>query len=58
MSELHTEILGMGSRVVLVHGALATGAEGCSAQQPLADDRFQLVIADRRGYVAEGLGGR
>lgn len=50
MSELHTEIIGAGDRVVLIHGSLATGAEEWSAQQPLAHDGFQLVIADRRGY--------
>lgn len=50
MSELHTEIIGVGDRVVLVHGSLATGAEEWSAQQPLADEGFGLVIADRRGY--------
>lgn len=50
MSELHTEVIGAGDRVVLVHGSLATGADEWSAQQPLADDGFQLVIANRRGY--------
>jgi pimeloyl-ACP methyl ester carboxylesterase len=50
MSELHTEVIGDGDPVVLVHGALATGAEEWSAQQPLADEGFRLVVADRRGY--------
>ena len=50
MSELHSEVIGDGDRVVLVHGALATGAEEWSAQEPLADEGFRLVVADRRGY--------
>lgn len=50
MSELHTEVIGDGDRVVLVHGALATGAEEWWAQRPLADDGYRLVVADRRGY--------
>jgi len=33
-----------------VHGSLATGAEEWQAQRPLADDGFQLVVFDRRGY--------
>lgn len=50
MSELHTEVIGDGDRVVLVHGGLATGAEEWWAQRPLADEGFRLVVADRRGY--------
>ncbi|MDX1448634.1 MAG: alpha/beta fold hydrolase [Acidimicrobiia bacterium] len=50
MSELHTEVMGVGERVILVHGSLATGREEWWAQQPLADEGFQLVIVDRRGY--------
>jgi pimeloyl-ACP methyl ester carboxylesterase len=34
----------------LVHGSLATGAHEWEAQQPLADQGFQLVVIDRRGY--------
>jgi len=36
--------------VVLVHGSLATGADEWPAQKPLADEGFQLVAIDRRGY--------
>lgn len=50
MSELHTEVIGHGDSVVLVHGSLATGAEEWWAQKPLADEGFRLVVADRRGY--------
>lgn len=50
MSDLHTETIGHGDRVVMVHGALATGAEEWQAQRSLADEGFRLVIADRRGY--------
>jgi pimeloyl-ACP methyl ester carboxylesterase len=50
MSELFTEIWGSGTRVVLVHGSLATGADEWQAQRPLADAGFQLVVFDRRGY--------
>lgn len=50
MSALHTEVIGDGDRVVLVHGALATGAGEWAAQQPLADEGFRLVVPDRRGY--------
>lgn len=50
MSELHTEVIGDGHRVVLIHGALANGTEEWWAQQPLADEGFRLVLADRRGY--------
>lgn len=50
MSEIHTEVIGWGDPVVLVHGSLATGAEEWPAQRSLADEGFRLVIADRRGY--------
>jgi pimeloyl-ACP methyl ester carboxylesterase len=33
-----------------VHGSLATGADEWQAQRPLADEGFQLVVFDRRGY--------
>lgn len=49
-SSLHVECWGAGSRVVLVHGALATGAEEWEAQRPLASEGFCLVVPDRRGY--------
>jgi pimeloyl-ACP methyl ester carboxylesterase len=50
MSALHTDVIGDGERVVLVHGSFATGAEEWAAQQPLADEGFRLMVADRRGY--------
>jgi pimeloyl-ACP methyl ester carboxylesterase len=50
MSDLFIEKWGTGVPVVLVHGSLATGAEEWQAQRPLADDGFQLVVFDRRGY--------
>lgn len=50
MSELFTETWGAGTRVVLVHGSLATGADEWQAQRPLGDQGFQLVVFDRRGY--------
>jgi pimeloyl-ACP methyl ester carboxylesterase len=49
MSDLHIETWGTGTRVVLVHGSLATGAEEWDAQRPLADEGFELVVPDRRG---------
>lgn len=50
MSALSTETWGDGTRVVLVHGSVATGTEEWHAQQPLANEGFQLVVPDRRGY--------
>jgi pimeloyl-ACP methyl ester carboxylesterase len=50
VDRLHVEEWGTGDRVVLVHGALATGAEEWEAQRPLADEGFRLVVFDRRGY--------
>jgi len=47
---LHVEEWGVGDRVVLVHGSLATGAEEWEAQRPLVDAGFRLVVFDRRGY--------
>lgn len=41
---------GAGTRVVLVHGSLATGADEWPAQKPLSDEGFQLLSIDRRGY--------
>ena len=34
----------------MVHGSLATGADEWRAQRPLADEGFQLLVLDRRGY--------
>jgi pimeloyl-ACP methyl ester carboxylesterase len=50
MSDLFVDSWGMGTRVVLVHGSLATGAEEWQAQRPLADEGFRLLVVDRRGY--------
>jgi len=49
-SDLHIEVWGDGTPVVLVHGSLATGADEWSAQRPLADEGFRLIVPDRRGY--------
>jgi pimeloyl-ACP methyl ester carboxylesterase len=49
---LHVEVWGSGTRVVMIHGSLATGADEWQAQRPLADIGFELVIPDRRGYGA------
>ena len=51
MSDLYVERWGSGTPVVLVHGSLATGADEWQAQRPLADQGFQLLVFDRRGYV-------
>ncbi len=50
MTKLHVERWGAGTRAVLVHGSLATGAEEWEAQRPLADHGFSLLVPDRRGY--------
>jgi pimeloyl-ACP methyl ester carboxylesterase len=50
VSDLYVEVWGDGTPVVLVHGSLATGADEWSAQRPLADDGFRLIVPDRRGY--------
>jgi pimeloyl-ACP methyl ester carboxylesterase len=50
MSDLFVDRWGSGVPVVLVHGSLATGADEWQAQRPLADEGFQLVVLDRRGY--------
>lgn len=47
---LPVERWGTGTRVVLVHGSLATGVEEWEAQRPLVDEGFQLLVPDRRGY--------
>lgn len=49
---LHVEVWGSGTRVVMIHGSLATGADEWQAQRPLADLGFELVVPDRRGYGA------
>jgi pimeloyl-ACP methyl ester carboxylesterase len=50
VSELSVDTWGTGTRVVLVHGSLATGADEWQAQRPLADEGFRLIVPDRRGY--------
>ena len=50
MSDIFVDSWGVGTRVVLVHGSLATGAEEWPAQRPLADEGFRLLVLDRRGY--------
>lgn len=52
MTDLHVEIWGDGTPVVLVHGSLATGAEEWAEQRPLADRGYRLIVPDRRGYGA------
>lgn len=49
-TDLHVVRWGSGTPVVLVHGSLAFGEEEWAAQQPLADDGFELIVYDRRGY--------
>jgi len=50
VSDLFVESWGLGARAGLVHGSLATGADEWQAQRPLADEGFQLLVLDRRGY--------
>lgn len=50
MSELFLHTWGVGTPVVLVHGSLATGAQEWEAQRPLAEEGYQLLALDRRGY--------
>jgi pimeloyl-ACP methyl ester carboxylesterase len=50
VSDIFIDSWGSGTPVVLVHGSLATGLEEWQAQRPLADERFRLVVLDRRGY--------
>jgi pimeloyl-ACP methyl ester carboxylesterase len=58
VSDPYVESLGAGPSVVLVHGSLATGTDEWTAQRPLADEGFRLLVLDRRGYgrspAAEG----
>ena len=48
--KLFVDSWGTGTRVVLVHGSLATGADEWPARKPLANEGFQLLSIDRRGY--------
>ncbi len=58
MTDLHVRIWGEGIPAVLVHGSISTGEENWEAQRPLADQGFQLIVPDRRGYglAAEDVG--
>jgi len=49
-TDLYVEVWGNGTPAVLVHGSLATGTDEWSAQRPLADHGFRLIVPDRRGY--------
>ena len=49
-TDLHVEVWGAGTPVVLVHGSLATAAEEWVAQRPLIEQGFRLLAPDRRGY--------
>jgi pimeloyl-ACP methyl ester carboxylesterase len=46
---LHIERLGVGPRVLFVHGSVSGGMATWKAQYPLAD-RWTLLILDRRGF--------
>jgi len=46
---LHVETVGVGPRLVLVHGSIGAGWEAWSEQRPLAE-RFTLVVPHRSGY--------
>jgi pimeloyl-ACP methyl ester carboxylesterase len=50
MSDLYVHRWGEGTRVVLVHGSLATGDEEWQMQRPLALEGYRLLAPDRRGY--------
>lgn len=50
MTDLNVHSRGSGSRVVLVHGSLATASEEWEQQQSLAQEGFRLLAVDRRGY--------
>lgn len=50
MTDLHVTELGEGTRVVLVHGSLSNGEDAWSGQRALAEQGYQLLLPDRRGY--------
>ena len=50
MTDLHVTELGEGTRAVLVHGSMSDGEEAWGAQLPLAQQGYQLLLPDRRGY--------
>lgn len=47
---IFVELWGDGPRVVLVHGAMTTGAATWKRQRPL-EERWKLVVPSRRGFV-------
>jgi pimeloyl-ACP methyl ester carboxylesterase len=47
---MHVEIVGLGPRLVLVHGSVTSGWTAWNAQKPLAS-RFTLVVITRSGYL-------
>lgn len=52
MGQMVVETWGEGTRVVLVHGSLATGPMEWDGQRPLADLGYELVVPTRRAYVS------
>ena len=50
MTDLHVTELGEGTRAVLVHGSMSDGEDAWGAQRSLADQGYQLLLPDRRGY--------
>lgn len=53
MTNFTVDVWGTGERVVLVHGAFATGAEEWVEQHPLAEQGYQLVVPTRGPYAAQ-----
>jgi pimeloyl-ACP methyl ester carboxylesterase len=51
VSDLSVDVWGAGAPVILVHGSLATSRDEWQGQKPLADQGFQLLVVDRRGYA-------
>lgn len=58
MPAVPVQAWGSGTRVVLVHGSLATGPWEWDAQRALAAEGYQLVVPTRRAYAAAGSGGQ
>jgi pimeloyl-ACP methyl ester carboxylesterase len=50
VKDIHVEVWGAGTPVILVHGSLATGPSEWVAQQPLVEAGYSLRVIDRRGY--------
>lgn len=49
-TELHVTRWGEGTPAVFVHGSIASGTQMWFAQKPLADEGYELLLVDRRGY--------